>query len=116
MNTVAIEREMNKQVSEQTTTYYRNHAFTKSMKALSKQADTNKKEKQKYSLGIKFVPSQAFVLHVCCDSPTHPLPPFLGSGLVQVLIRFPPPQVLEHPLKTEKPPCTGTNTSEGAHS
>ena len=51
-------------------------------------------------------------MHVSCDAPTHPLPPFLGSGLVQVLIRVPPPQVLEHALKGEKPPCTGTDTNE----
>ena len=55
-----------------------------------------------------FVPEQAFVLHVSSDLPTHPLPPFLGSGFVQVLIRVPPPHVFEHALKTEKPPCTGT--------
>ena len=51
------------------------------------------------------------MLHVSCDAPTHALPPFLGSGLVQVLIRVPPPHVLEHALKGEKPPCTGTNTN-----
>ena len=64
---------------------------------------------------MKVVPSQACVLHASCDAPTHPLPPFLGSGLVQVLIRVPPPHVLEHALKTEKPPCTGTSIDEGAH-
>ena len=63
-------------------------------------------------MGMKFVPSHAFVLHDSWDPPTHALPPFLGSGLVQVLIRVPPPHVLEHSLKAENPPCTETNTNE----
>ena len=70
-----------------------------------------RKKSYKRDLGHEtFVPSHAFVLHVSWDSPTHPLPPFLGSGLVQVLIRVPPPHVLEHALKAENPPCTGANT------
>ena len=71
-----------------------------------------KQEERKRAWIWNFVPLQAWVLHVSCDVPTHPLPPCLGSGLVQVLIRVPPPHVLEHPLKGEKPPCTGTNTNE----
>ena len=71
-----------------------------------------KEEDRKRAWIWNFVPLQAWVLHVSCDVPTHPLPPCLGSGLVQVLIRVPPPHVLEHPLKGEKPPCTGTNTNE----
>ena len=42
----------------------------------------------------------------------HSLPPFLGSGSVQLLVRIPPPHVLEHEPKAVKPPFTGTNTNQ----
>ena len=58
------------------------------------------------------LPLQACVLHVCRESPEHPMPPFLGSGLVQVLVRVPPPHVFEHAPKAVKPPCTRTNKHE----
>ena len=75
--------------------------------------NTNRRKKDRNTACTRnVVLSQAFVLHVSCDWPTHPLPPFLGSGLVQVLIRVPPPHVLEHALNGEKPPCTGTSTNE----
>ena len=72
-----------------------------------------RKNKKERMLGARnAVPSQAFMLHVSSDRPTHPLPPCRGAGLVQVLVRVPPPHVFEHVPKAEKPPSTGTNTNE----
>ena len=73
------------------------------------------KKSQQRELGhesFSHILSQACVLHASSVLPSHPLPPFLGSGLVQVLVRIPPPHVLEQWPKAEKPPCTATNTNE----
>ena len=50
--------------------------------------------------------AQACVLHAPIASPTHPLPPFAGAGLLQVLLLVPPPQALEHTPNRDHPPSS----------
>jgi hypothetical protein len=51
---------------------------------------------------------QAWVLHACCESPTHDAPPFDGAGLVQERVEVPPPHVAEQALQADQPPSTAT--------
>lgn len=49
------------------------------------------------------------MLHASLASPTQSLPPCAGAGLLQVLVRIPPPHALEHSPYLDHPPST-TNT------